>query len=129
MYSASYAQFIAPVKRYSRDMSKMPIEKILARNLDYLMKLPGAHYPNANALGNAIGMSPNTIRNLLHPERRPSHGEKPLGFPTIDTLQKVAEKLGREVWELLHPDIERSIREREMYSDLIRGEKIPRWLE
>lgn len=73
-------------------------------------------YRTANALAVAAGVAPNTVRNYLDPKKRAAKGEnKDEGYPTIDKLALLASKLGCEVWELLHPDIERSISEREMY--------------
>lgn len=88
---------------------------LIAKNLKYLMGLPGCQYRNANSLGAAAGLAANTIRNLLHPEKRTVTSGKPNGYPTLDTLELIAPKLNSEVWELLHPDIRRSRRERETY--------------
>jgi hypothetical protein len=91
------------------------LNAILAKNLDYMMKRPGSLYPNANSLSVAAGIAANTVRNYLDPTRRTVTSDKPEGFPTLDKLQALASKLNCAVWELLHPDIERSLREREMY--------------
>lgn len=45
--------------------------------------------------------------------------ERTEGYPKIDTLESVASLLGREVWELLHPDIERAIKERQIYDSVM----------
>lgn len=87
----------------------------MARNLAFFMSRESCLYKNANALGVAAGVAPNTIRNLLDPSKRTTTRDKPEGYPTLDILGKIALKLPCEVWELLHPDIEKSIREREMY--------------
>ena len=87
----------------------------MARNLAFFMSRETCLYKNANALGVASGVAPNTIRNLLDPSKRTTTRDKPEGYPTLDILGKIALKLPCEVWELLHPDIEKSIREREMY--------------
>lgn len=52
-------------------------------------------------------MSPNTVRHLLQPGRRPT-ASKAVGYPTLDKLERVAAKLGCAVWELVHPDLERA---------------------
>jgi hypothetical protein len=91
------------------------LNAILAKNLDYMMKREGSLYTTANALGVAAGIAANSVRNYLDPTRRTVTAEKPEGFPTLDKLQALATKLNCAVWELLHPDIERSLREREMY--------------
>lgn len=86
----------------------------LAENLRFFMG-KSESYGNANRLGTALSISPNTVRNLLNPKQRPVTADKPEGYPTLDTLLKIAGRLDCQVWELLHPDIQRSIREREMY--------------
>jgi hypothetical protein len=91
------------------------LQATLARNLRYFMGRETCPYKNPNALGIAAGVSPNTVRNLLDPSRRTTTSTKLEGFPTMDKLVSICDKLGCAVWELLHPDIERSIREREMY--------------
>ena len=91
---------------------------ILAANLKYFMSLPGALYRNPNALATAAKIAPNTVRNYLDPSRRTTTVNKPEGFPTLDKLQRLASALNCQVWELLHPDIQRSLREREMYRDI-----------
>lgn len=88
---------------------------LIARNLKFFMSRENCPYPNPNALGVAAKIAPNTVRNLLDPTKRTTTTEKPDGYPTLDKLGAIAEKLGIQVWELLHPDIERSLRERDMY--------------
>lgn len=90
---------------------------IVAHNLRVFMAR-SANLKNANTLGKAAGVSPNTVRNLLEPAKRTVTADKPSGYPILDTLDVIAQKLGCEVWELLHPDIERSLREREMYKQI-----------
>lgn len=100
------------------------LAQILAKNLKFFMARDGAHYRNANALGIASGLSPNTIRNILDPAKRPVRvSKKAEGAPTLDKLTAIAAKLPCQVWELLHPDIEHSIREREMYARIERDFK------
>ena len=101
-----------------RGVPNNDLRAVVARNLGFFMNRPGCQYPNANALGIAAKVSPNTIRYLLHPSRRPVTASKPDGYPTLDKLEKIAQKLTCEVWELLHPNIEKSIRERAMYKKL-----------
>jgi hypothetical protein len=87
----------------------MDYQAILARNLAHFMNRPGAPYPNANALGVACGMSPNTIRKMLTPAKRVYQSRtKGAGLPASMTLVLLSEKLGCDVWELLHPDLERA---------------------
>ena len=82
------------------------------------MAVPGCEYRNANLLAKKASVAPNTVRNFLDPKKRTVTTTKPDGFPTLDKLEKLAEPLKCEVWELLHPDIERSMREREMYKKI-----------
>lgn len=96
------------------------LRQTLIDNLNFFMAREGAPYKNANSLGLAAGVAANTVRNLLNPRQRPVTSAKPEGYPTLDTIQVIATALGCEVWELLHPDIARSIREREMYRNIER---------
>jgi hypothetical protein len=103
-----------------KKMRRLEINELIARNLRYFMAQPGAAYTNANSLGVAAGIAPNTVRNLLDPTKRTTTAEKPEGYPTLDKLAALSLKLGCEVWELLHPDIERSKRERVIYEQWIK---------
>lgn len=94
------------------------LSSILAHNLLFFMQRDGSLYTNANALAVAAKVSPNTVRNLLQPKRRTVTSSKPDGYPTLDKLQAISAPLNCEVWELLHPDIKQSIREREMYRQI-----------
>lgn len=101
-------------------MPNPDLRAVIARNLAFFMGRPKAPYSNANSLGIAAKVAPNTIRYLLHPSRRPTLASKPEGYPTLDKLEKIAHTLSCEVWELLHPNIQKSLREREMYRQLER---------
>lgn len=90
-------------------------QALISKNIKYFMELKDCAYKNANALAGAAKLSPNTVRNYIDPDKRTVTEGKPLGFPTLDKLAKLAKPLNCEVWELLHPDIERSRRERFMY--------------
>lgn len=91
------------------------LNALIAKNLRFFMDRPGSMYRNANALGKKAGVAPNTVHNLLNPKKRTVTTTKPEGYPTLDKLEKIAKALGVEVWELLHPDIKRSLDERDMY--------------
>lgn len=93
------------------------INEILARNLKFFMARPSSLYRTANSLA-GDGISANTVRNLLDPKKRTTTLDKPVGYPTLDKLAALAGKLGCEAWELLHPDIEQSLRERAMYKNI-----------
>ena len=92
----------------------LDLNLVLAHNLRFFMDRHTL-YKNPNALGIAAGIAPNTVRNFLDHKKRTTTTEKAEGFPTLDRLAALADKLGCQVWELLHPDIERSIKEREFY--------------
>ncbi len=96
---------------------RLDLNLILAHNLRFFMANNEA-CKNANALATKAGIAPGTVRNYLDHRKRTVTTEKPEGFPTLDILATLAVHLGCEVWELLHPDIERSIREREMYEKI-----------
>lgn len=98
---------------------RLDLNLILAHNLRFFMDRSDL-YKNANALGKAAEIAPNTVRNYLNHQKRTVTDQKAEGFPTLDRLASLASKLNCEVWELLHPDIERAIREREMYASIER---------
>lgn len=97
---------------------KRSLTEILAGNLAFFMGREGCPHPNANSLGTAAGVSPNSVRNLLDPKKRTVTSDKPDGYPTLDTVEKIALRLNVQVWELFHPDIEKSLRERAMYAKI-----------
>jgi hypothetical protein len=99
-------------------MKNRDLRQVVARNLNFFMQRESCLYRNPNALGVAAKVAPNTVRNLLNPKKRTVTISKPEGYPTLDKLERIAQKLPCEVWELLHPDIEKSIRERETYMRL-----------
>lgn len=97
---------------------------IIAKNLRYFMKLPAKNttvprFRSARALGIKAGVSPNTVSNYLKPKQRTVTLDKPEGFPVLDKLAKLASELECDVWELLHPDIEKERREKAMYQEII----------
>jgi len=79
----------------------------IADNLHAFMQAPGSLYTSAHALSVATKgrVSAQTIRNLLLPEQRVLAAGRQAGYPRLDTLSEVLMPLRREVWELLHPDI------------------------
>lgn len=99
-------------------MDKRALYEIVAMNLDYFMSRPGSLCQNANQLSQRTGIAPNTVHNILHPHRRASKQDGSTGTSTIDTLEKLAKALGCEAWELLHPNIQLSKQEREMYEKI-----------
>lgn len=99
-------------------MPTRDLNQLIADNLKFFMQRPKSMYRNANALASIAKIAPNTVRNLLEPSKRTVTSTKPIGYPTLDKLAKIAAPLGCEVWELLHPDIRQSLREREMYRSI-----------
>lgn len=95
----------------------LTINEIVAKNIRFFMSRPSSVYRTANSLA-GDGLAANTVRNLLDPKKRTTTLDKPVGYPTLDKLATIATKLGCEVWELLHPDIEQSLRERAMYRSI-----------
>ncbi len=89
----------------------LDINAILAKNIRFFMKLKKT---NPNALAIKEQLSANTIRNAINYKARPK-ADNEVGYPTLGKLELLATRLGVEVWELLHPDIEKSLREREFY--------------
>ena len=87
---------------------------ILARNLAYFME-KSESYKNPHALGKKANVAPNTVGNYLDHTKRTTTSGKLEGFPTVDILARLADALGCQVWELLHPNLSRAITEREMY--------------
>lgn len=104
----------------SVDYVALPLNKILAKNLRFFMDQPGCAYRNANSLSQVSGVSANTIRNILTPSKRTVTSDKPEGYPVLDILEKLASHLKCQTWELLHPDIQKSLREREMYRNIVK---------
>jgi hypothetical protein len=95
-------------------VTRLDLNLILANNLRFFMQRSKL-YKNANALGVAAKVAPNTVRNLLDPKKRTVTAEKPEGFPNIDKLVPIAQALNCQVWELLHPDIELAMKQRAFY--------------
>lgn len=97
---------------------------IIAKNLRYFMKLTPKNaseprFKSARALGLKAGISPNTVTNYLKPKQRTVTLDKPDGYPVLDKLAALASVLECDVWELLHPDIEKERREKAMYQEII----------
>lgn len=74
----------------------------LNRNLDKFMER--RQIASVNQLGVKSNVAPNTIwgwKNLS--SKDPT---KTKAYPRLDLLERVAEKLNCEIWELFHPNIE-----------------------
>lgn len=85
----------------------------IARNLRVFMDR--SQYSNPSRLAKPSGVAANTIDYLLHPEKRTLSGANTDGSSKVGLLQKVVAPLGRELWELLHPEPELARRERLLY--------------
>ena len=96
-------------------MGNDDLRAIVKRNLLFFMERPQALYKNPNALAIKAGLAANSIRNLLNPKQRPVTRDKPDGYPTLDTLEAIAKAIPCPVWQLLHPDVEKALREEELY--------------
>lgn len=102
-------------------MPKRDLRQVIAQNLRYFMRRPDCQHRTPNALALAAGLAPNTVYNFLDPKRRTVTTRKPEGFPTLDKLEALAAKLPKcETWMLLHPDIQRALREIELYAGIER---------
>lgn len=95
-----------------KKMKKPSLSQIVAKNLAYFMDR-SAGLKTANALAVKAKVAPNSVRNLLDPKKRTVTADKPDGVPQLDTINKVAEALGVEVWKLLHPEIESALHQSE----------------
>jgi len=79
----------------------MPINEVLAVNLAYFMKEKS--FTQAS-LGKKVGLAQRTVGNYLKPSLR--NTESKSGKPPsakLTEVEKIAEGLGIEVWELLRP--------------------------
>lgn len=86
------------------------LAETIATNARRLMAIKARDYPTPNALATAINtptkrVAPNSVTYILEPAKRPKGRTHSDTLPRLDTLAHVAEKLGCEVWELLHPDL------------------------
>lgn len=82
-------------------MAKLPINEVLAVNLAHFMKEKGF---TQSSLGRKAGIAQRTIGNYLKPELR--QAESKSGKPAsakLTEVEKIADGLGVEVWELLRP--------------------------
>lgn len=101
-----------------KPVPRRDLRQVIATNLRYFMGLENCPYKTPNSLAVAAKVAPNTVYNLLDATRRTTTARKPNGYPTLDKLEDIAAVLGCEAWELMHPDLPRSLREREMYKTI-----------
>lgn len=86
-------------------LTSQELYEAFVRNLRELRQKKG--YKSANALAAMIpGLSPNTIRawERLHLRGKERKGRT---YPRLDALERVAERLNCEVWELFHPELDK----------------------
>lgn len=85
------------------------INEVVAENLAYRM---AKAQMSQTALAQKAGVSQKTISNYLNPEQRTEGSKGKQGSPKLWELERVAQALGAEVWELTRHMTER---ERAMY--------------
>ena len=78
-----------------------PLVQIVADNVSAAYQASGFH--SENELAKTASVAPNTLRNLMYPDRRApnSRGE---ASPRLDVLGKVAAALGYQAWQLMVED-------------------------
>lgn len=79
------------------------ITKVLARNLKRFMD-EGPSPISQNALAKKAKVAQTGIGYMLNPETRQPTKSGKLPSPTLARIEKVARALGKETWQLLHPD-------------------------
>jgi transcriptional regulator with XRE-family HTH domain len=113
-------------------MGKTTINQILAKNLKAAMEARFDGVVNQSELARVSGVSQKSISNLLHPENREKAKAKDgetegkegkVPSTSLATLVDLAKALNVEVWELLHPNLERSRREHQFYQQIDRAYK------
>jgi transcriptional regulator with XRE-family HTH domain len=94
-------------------MAKLPINEVLAVNLAHFMKEKGF---TQSSLGRRAGIAQRTIGNYLKPELRQAESKSgKAASAKLTEVEKIAEGLGVEVWELLRPI---TPQEREFYRQI-----------
>lgn len=58
-------------------------------------------FPSETVLAATAGVAPNTLRNLMRPNRR-EPGKRGFTSATLDALERVAAALGYPAWQLMH---------------------------
>lgn len=84
----------------------------LAKNLKRLMN-EGPDRITESALGKKSGYGQSGINRLLNPQKSPN-------VPQLDSVQKVADALNVEVWQLLSPDVQASKQAMKIAKDWMR---------
>lgn len=94
-------------------MDKLPINDVLAANLQHFMKERGF---TQTSLSKKSGVSQGTVANYLNPHvrRTQSKSGKPPSAKLTE-VEKISEVLGVQVWELLRPI---TPQEREFYKQI-----------
>lgn len=97
-FCADSKQHIAPTSRNALPMGKTPINQRVAANLRWYMDQAGL---TESALGKRAKLSPRTIGNFLHPEKRTTgaRGKPPSG--KLAELESIADALGLDMVALI----------------------------
>lgn len=82
-------------------MDKVPINRVLAANLKHFMEISA--FESQKALGARCGIAQRTIGNYLNPDLRREGSKGKAPSANLAQLQKLADALGIEVWQLLRP--------------------------
>jgi hypothetical protein len=86
-------------------LTSQELYEAFARNLRTLWEKKG--FNSAHDLASKIpGLSSNSIRGWisLADKKRPRHAKS---YPRLDLLERVAERLGVDIWELFHPNLDK----------------------
>lgn len=79
------------------------VTKVLARNLKRFMD-DGPEAISQNALAKKSRVAQTSIGYMLNPETRQPTKSGKLSSPTVAKIERVARALGKEAWQLLHPN-------------------------
>ncbi len=90
------------------DYEENDVNVQLAKNLRVAMEMKFGSV-NQSELARLAGVAQKTVSNVLARERGPAPS------PSLTVVQRLAEALGIEAWQLIHPDPERAEREQEFY--------------
>jgi hypothetical protein len=79
------------------------VTKVLARNLKRFMD-EGPEPISQNSLAGKAKVAQTSIGYMLNPDTRAPTKNGKLSSPTVAKIEKVARALGKEAWQLLHPN-------------------------
>lgn len=85
-------------------LTSQELYEAFARNLRYLLEKKG--FASPHDLADKIPrFSENTLYGWLNLEKPDAPRDKK-SYPRLDLLERVAERLNCEIWELFHPDLD-----------------------